>query len=155
MDGDLAAAVVWIVVGLALLAVEATTVTFVALYFGVAALVAGLAAALGAGIPLQLLLFAIVSVVTLVSTRGLVRRALQRTPVVRSNVNSLVGRRGVVTVPITAETGRGQIRVGGEFWTARPYMPDCEAIAAGAPVEVLGIEGVTALVLPLDRALTQ
>jgi membrane protein implicated in regulation of membrane protease activity len=148
------AAVVWIVVGVTLFAVEATTVTFVALYFGVAALVAALAAALGAGVPLQLLLFAIVSVATLVSTRGFVTRALKRTPLVRSNAGSLVGRRGVVTVPITAATGRGQIRVGSEYWTARPYMEDSRDIDEGCPVEVLAIEGNAALVLPLDRALT-
>jgi membrane protein implicated in regulation of membrane protease activity len=148
-------AIVWIVVGIALFALEASTVTFVALYFGVAALVAALAAALGAGIPLQLILFAVVSVATLVSTRGIVKRTMQRTPLVRSNVSSLVGRRGVVTVPITAAAGRGQIRVGTEYWTARPYMEDSGDIEEGAPVEVLAIEGNSALVLPLDRALTE
>lgn len=147
-------AVVWIVVALALFAIEATTVTFVALYFGVAALVAALAAALGAGIPIQVLVFAIVSVGTLVSTRGIITRTLQRTPIVRSNVNALVGRRGVVTVPITQAAGRGQIRVGSDFWTARPYMEDSADIEEGCPVEVLAVEGNAALVLPLDRALT-
>jgi membrane protein implicated in regulation of membrane protease activity len=147
-------AVVWVVVAIALFAVEATTVTFVALYFGVAALVAALAAALGAGVPLQLILFAIVSVLTLVTTRGWVTRTLQRTPVVRSNVNAVIGRRGVVTIPITAEAGRGQIRVGTDYWSARPYMEDGPDIDAGTPVEVLAVEGNSALVIPLDRALT-
>jgi membrane protein implicated in regulation of membrane protease activity len=155
VDADTVAAVVWIVVGLALFAVEATTLTFVALYFGAAALVAALAAALGASVPFQLLLFALVSVVTLVGTRGMITRALQRTPIVRSNVHALVGRRGVVTVPITAETGRGQIRVGGEYWSARLYMEDSRDVAEGVPVEVLAVEGNAALVLPLDRALTE
>jgi membrane protein implicated in regulation of membrane protease activity len=155
VDSDTIAAVVWIVVGLALFAVEATTLTFVALYFGTAALVAALAAALGLNVPLQLLLFALVSVVSLVGTRGMITRALQRSPIVRSNVHALVGRRGVVTVPITSATGRGQIRVGSEFWTARPYMEDSADIADGTPVEVLAIEGNAALVLPLDRALTE
>lgn len=155
MDSDTIAAVVWIVVGLALFAIEATTLTFVALYFGAAALVVALAAVLGLNVPLQLLLFALVSVVGLVGTRGMITRALHRTPIVRSNVNALVGRRGVVTVPITAATGRGQIRVGSEYWTARPYMEDSADIADGTPVEVLAIEGNAALVLPLDRALTE
>lgn len=155
MDSDTIAIVVWIVAGLALFAIEATTLTFVALYFGVAALVAALGAALGAGIPLQVAVFAIVSVATLLGTRGMVTRALQRTPVIRSNVGSLVGRRGVVTVPITAESGRGQIRVGTEYWTARPYMEDSADIEQGTPVEVLQVEGNAALVLPLDRALTE
>ena len=148
-------AIVWIVVGIALFALEAGTLTFVALYFGVAAFVAALAAALGAGVPLQIILFAIVSVVALVSTRGIVKRTMQKTPLVRSNVSSLVGQRGVVTVPITAEAGRGQIRVGTEYWTARPYMHDSGDIDVGVPVEVLAIEGNSALVLPLDRALTE
>lgn len=155
MDSDTIAAVVWVVIGLALFAVEATTLTFVALYFGVAALVTALAAILGLNVPLQLLVFAIVSVASLVGTRGMITRALQRTPIVRSNVHALVGRRGVVTVPITAAAGRGQIRVGSEYWTARPFMEDSGDIDDGTPVEVLAVEGNAALVLPLDRALTE
>jgi membrane protein implicated in regulation of membrane protease activity len=152
---DTAALVFWIVAAVALFAIEATTIAFVALYFGVGALAAALAAGLGAPLALQALVFAAVSVLSLVSTRGLVSRSLQRSPVVRSNVSSLVGRRGVVTVPITEAAGRGQIRVGGEYWTARPYMPDCADIGEGEPVEVLQVEGVTALVLPVNRALTE
>lgn len=149
------ALVVWIVVALALFGIEATTVSFVALYFGVGALVAAVVAAAG-GVPAaQLLVFALVSVATLLATRGTVTRALQRSPVVKSNVNTLVGRRGVVTVPITAATGRGQVRVGTEYWTARPYIEDASDIAEGTAVEVLAVEGVTALVLPLDRQLTE
>jgi membrane protein implicated in regulation of membrane protease activity len=69
-------------------------------------------------------------------------------------VNAVIGRRGVVTIPITADAGRGQIRVGGDYWSARPYMEDGPDIDAGTPVEVLGVEGNAALVHPLDRALT-
>lgn len=149
------AIVVWIVAALALFGIEATTVSFVALYFGVGALTSALAAALGANLAVQLLVFSIVSVAALLSTRKMVARSLQRVPVVRSNVDSLVGRRGVVTVPITAAAGRGQVRVGTEFWTARPYMEDSSDIDEGTPVEILAVEGVTALVLPLDRQLTE
>ncbi len=155
MDDGTTQLVVWIVVAVALFALEATTIAFVALYFGVGALAAALAAALGTPLAVQALVFAAVSVLALVSTRRFVMGSLQRGPVVRSNVNALVGRQGVVTVPITQSAGRGQIRVGGEFWTARPYMPDCADIGEGEPVEVLSVEGVTALVLPVNRALTE
>ncbi len=155
MDNETVAIVVWIVAAVALFAIEATTLVFVALYFGVAALVAALAAALGVGLAGQLAIFAVVSVLTLVLTRGMITRALSRTPITRSNVHSLVGRRGVVTVPITEAAGRGQIRIGSEYWTARPYMEDSGDIESGTQVEVLAVEGVTALVLPLDRALTE
>lgn len=152
---DTVALVVWIVVAVGCFLVEATTIAFVALYFGIGALAAALAAALGAPLALQIGIFSVGSVASLLGTRRMLTDALRRTPLVRSNVNSLVGRRGVVTVPITAASGRGQIRVGSEYWTARPYMADSADIAAGSPVEVLGVEGVTALVLPLDRALTE
>jgi len=148
------ALVVWIVAALALFGIEATTVSFVALYFGVGALVSALAAALGAGLAVQLLVFSVVSVLSLLSTRRWVSRSLMRVPVVKSNVNSLVGRRGVVTHPITAAAGRGQIRVGTEYWSARPYMEGSDDIPAGEDVEILAVEGVSALVLPLDRQLT-
>jgi membrane protein implicated in regulation of membrane protease activity len=148
------AIVVWIVVALALFGIEATTVSFVALYFGVGALVSAVAAALGANLAVQVLVFSVVSVAALLSTRGLVTRTLQRVPVVKSNVNALVGRRGIVTVPITSAAGRGQVRIGTEFWTARPYIEDSADIPEGTAVEVLAVEGVTALVLPLDRELT-
>ena len=155
MSSGTIAIVVWIVAAVALFAIEAATVTFVALYFGVAALAAALAAAVGVGVAGQLGIFAAVAVLTLVLTRGMVTRALARTPVMRSNVHSLVGRRGAVTLPITEASGRGQIRIGGEYWTSRPYMEDSWDIDAGTHVEVLRLEGVTALVLPLDRALTE
>ena len=148
------AVVVWIVAALALFGIEATTVSFVALYFGVGALASALVAAVGGGLALQLLVFSLVSVLTLLATRRWVSRSLTRVPVARSNVNSLVGRRGVVTHAITAAAGRGQIRVGTEFWSARPYIESGD-IPEGETVEVLSIEGVTALVMPLDRQLTE
>jgi len=148
------AVVVWIVAALALFGIEATTVSFVALYFGVGALASALVAAVGGGLALQLLVFSLVSVLSLLAMRRWVSRSLTRVPVHRSNVNSLLGRRGVVTHAITAAAGRGQIRVGTEFWSARPYIESGD-IPEGETVEVLSIEGVTALVMPLDRQLTE
>jgi membrane protein implicated in regulation of membrane protease activity len=39
----------------------------------------------------------------------------------------------------------GRVRIGGEEWSARSYMPD-EVFDAGTQVEVARIEGATALV---------
>lgn len=58
----------------------------------------------------------------------------------------IVGRKAIVTRPISA-TG-GQIRIGeGEFWSARAFEPGGE-IPAGETVEIMLVEGVTALVVP-------
>ncbi|MBA3330813.1 MAG: NfeD family protein, partial [Actinobacteria bacterium] len=58
MDDDTIQLVVWIVAAVALFAIEATTIAFVALYFGVGALAAALAAALGTPLAVQALVFA-------------------------------------------------------------------------------------------------
>lgn len=59
----------------------------------------------------------------------------------------LIGRRAVVMRAVDA-TG-GQIRVGeGEFWSARAYDEE-ESIPPGRSVEILMVDGLTALVAPV------
>ena len=44
----------------------------------------------------------------------------------------------------------GQVKLGGEVWTARPYDED-DVLEPGARVEVLKIDGATALVSNMRR----
>jgi membrane protein implicated in regulation of membrane protease activity len=150
--------VVWVVIAVVLLVAEATTSAFVAVYFGGAALVTAAVAAAGLGTPFQLLAFAILSVGSLLLTRPALKRAAATGGGIRTGVDAMQGRIGVVTRPI-GELDPGQVKVGGETWTARSYY-DEEAIPAGSRVEVVKIEGVTALVIPApspygDSALEQ
>jgi membrane protein implicated in regulation of membrane protease activity len=139
---------VWLLVGVGLLVVEAFTLAFVAIYFGVAALVAAFVAGLGAPLWLQVVVFAAVSLTGLALTRRIATRAV-RGPVVKTNVHALVGRKGIVPKPISLDAGTGQIRIGGDYWTARAYFDDTPEIPEGARVEVMRVEGVTAVVMPL------
>jgi len=141
---------VWLLVGVGLLLVEAVTLAFVAVYFGVAALIAALVAGLGAPTWLQVVLFCAVSLLGLVATRRIATRALGGGQAVRTNVHALVGRRGVVTKAIVADETVGQIRVGGDYWSAKAYFDDAPVIPEGARVEIMKVEGVTAVVMPLD-----
>jgi membrane protein implicated in regulation of membrane protease activity len=138
--------VIWVVVAVVLLIAEATTSAFVAIYFGLAAIAAAAVAAAGLGVPLQLVAFAALSVGALTLTRPALKRAVGRTPAIRTGVDAMQGRIGVVTRAI-AELEPGQVKVGGEVWTARCYY-DEEPIAVGSRVEVVKVEGVTALVIP-------
>jgi membrane protein implicated in regulation of membrane protease activity len=62
----------------------------------------------------------------------------------------LAGRRGVVTRAIDA--AGGQIRIGvGEFWSARAYDPS-DTIPVGTPVEVVLVDGLTALVERVEQS---
>ncbi len=139
---------VWLLVGVGLLVLEAVTLAFVAIYFGVAGLVAALIAGLGAPLWLQVVVFCVVSLVGLGLTRRIATQAL-RGPVVKTNVHGLAGRRGVVTKPISRDGG-GQVRIGGDYWTAQAYFDDADVIPEGARVEVMKVEGVTAVVMPIE-----
>ena len=61
----------------------------------------------------------------------------------RTGTDALVGRKATVTRRVDAAGGR--VRIGGEEWSARSYLDD-EVYAEGATVDVVRIEGATALV---------
>ena len=61
----------------------------------------------------------------------------------RTGTDALVGRKAIVTRRVDAAGGR--VRIGGEEWSARSYLDD-EVYAEGATVDVVKIEGATALV---------
>ena len=148
---DTASLIIWLVGALVLIAVETTTLAFVAVYVALGALCAAIATGVGAGFGGQVGVFVVVSVLSLVLTRKPLRKALGKTPLVRSNVQTIVGRHAVVTVPVPAGPGsRGQIKVGTEYWSAKREQDIGDAIPEGTTVEVLGIEGVTAVVRPLE-----
>lgn len=144
MSGTTALAV-WLVIAVLLLGVEMVTLAFIALYLAAGAIGAAIAGAVGGNLAIQVLVFALVSIVTLVLTRRPLMRLMDRSPKAISNALTVVGKRGQITVPISEGPGhRGQVRVGTEFWTASSI--DEHAIAEGETVEVTAIEGVTARV---------
>lgn len=139
---------IWLVVALVLVGVELATLAFIALYLAVGALGAGIASVAGAELPLQVLVFAVVAIASLVLTRRPLMRALGKTPAGVSNAPTVLGKRAVVTVAVDAGPGqRGQVRVGTEFWSAR--SEDENPIASGTTVEVAGIDGVALVVRPV------
>ena len=137
--------VIWVVAAGVLLAVEATTTAFVAVYFGVAAAITAILAVLGLPVALQLAAFAALSVGGMVATRPALKRLASKAPVMRTGVDAMRGRRGIVIKPI-AELDPGQVKLDGEIWTARSYFD--EPIPEGTRIEVVEVRGVTALVVP-------
>ena len=85
-----------------------------------------------------LVIFAVISVASLVCLRPIIHRAHKRT-VVSSNVDELIHKKGRMTKGCD-EFNHGEVKIGGVLWTA--YASDEKTpIDAGAVVEVLAIEG--------------
>ena len=139
--------IIWLVLMIAFLMVEAQSVTMVSLWFGAGALAALIAALCGAEFWLQAVIFFVVSIALLACLRPLVRKYF--TPkITKTNVDSVIGSEGLVTAEINNVTAQGQVKLGAMEWTARSTSG--EIIPAGTLVKVDKIEGVKAFVTPVQ-----
>jgi membrane protein implicated in regulation of membrane protease activity len=108
-----------------------------------AAVGAAVAAGIGGGAILQLLVFIAVSLASLAFLRPIARRHIRMPALTRTGTAALVGTKALVLQQVDANGGR--VRIGGEEWSARAYFEE-QTLAPGARVEVAKIEGATALV---------
>jgi len=133
----------WAILGLLLIALELVTPSFFIIFFGLGALAASAAAALGYSIFVQLLVFLVITLIGFVFLRKYSLK-MQGGAATQTNYEALVGKMGVVTKTIAVETGLGQVRVRGEDWSA---LAETRAeIAQGEMVEVLAVSGVRLIV---------
>ncbi len=140
--------IIWLVLMIAFLMVEAQSVTMVSLWFGAGALAALIATLFGAEFWLQAVIFFVVSIALLACLRPLVRKYF--TPkITKTNVDSVIGSEGLVTADINNVTAQGQVKLGAMEWTARSTSG--EDIPAGTLVKVDKIEGVKAFVSPVTE----
>jgi membrane protein implicated in regulation of membrane protease activity len=136
---------VWVIVAVALAGVELFTPgLFVAGLLVLPALAAALVAALGAGAAAQLIAFIVGSAASALVVRPLARRHVRMPAQLRTGTAALVGAPATVLQRVDRDGGR--VRIGGEEWSARSFMDD-QVIEPGARVEVVKIEGATAIVL--------
>lgn len=135
---------VWWMIAAGVLAVgEIFTMGFFLGPIAVAALLAALVAAVGAGLSVQWIVFILASLGSLAVLRPIAKRHLRTPPRIRTGTAALVG--GPATVVERVDLNGGCVKIGGELWTARAYDDD-EAFEPGARVEVMKIDGATALV---------
>ena len=109
----------------------------------VAAVIAAALAVAGLGAVVQLLAFVVASIASVAVLRPLARSHLSVPPMLRTGTAALVGTKALVLERVDVNGGR--VRIGGEEWSARSFMED-QVLEPGARVEVVKIEGATALV---------
>lgn len=139
--------IVWLVLMVVFLAVEAATVTMVSLWFAAGSLVALVASLLHAQVWLQVTLFLAVSALLLAALRPMAQKHF--TPKLsKTNVDAIVGSRGYVTADIDNISATGTVKLGAMEWTARSTTGS--VIPKGALVQVDKIEGVKAFVTAVE-----
>ncbi len=146
MTGNL---IFWAVVLVAAVIAEAVTLQLVTIWFAAGALAAMGASAMGMPMPVQILVFTVVSALLFCATRPLIRK-LQVKDILPTNADAEVGKIAVVTEQVSNEDNTGRVRIGGVNWKAKSF--DGSVFPVGANVCVEKISGTTAYVSAQENA---
>jgi membrane protein implicated in regulation of membrane protease activity len=140
---------VWVGLAALLGLAELASLDFTLLMLAAGALVAAGVAVVAPGLFwLQLVVGLIAAAAMLVAIRPLLVRKLHHNHgELKTGTAHVVGRSGVVVREVGPDGG-GSIRLSGELWTALPFDGH-STIAPGIRVEVMEIDGATAVVYPV------
>ena len=141
-------AVMWIIALVVFVIVEAVTAQLVSVWFAGGSVVALILSLLDFDIKVQIIAFVISSLAFLIIALPTIRKHLKMDSV-PMNADSLVGMTGMVTIDIDSNEETGQIKVRGQYWSARNTEEGI--IPAGRKVEIKGIEGVHLIVQELKE----
>lgn len=126
----------WLIAAIVLVIIEICTAGFGSICFAVGAGFAALVAGLGGSYVWQFVVFAAVSMLTFVFLRPIAIRWLDsRSKDVKTNVDALVGRKGIVSERIDASQHLGRVAIDGDDW--RAVSSDGSVIEKGTSVEIL------------------
>ena len=134
----------WIILAGIFFVIEMATVGFLVFWFGIGALIAMIVSLFTSNLAIQTAVFVFSSAILLFFTRPLVNKFSKKDEEVQTNAYSIIGKRGIVIKDIDPISGKGQVKIETEIWSAK--SADDRKIEKGIAVEVLDIEGVKAIV---------
>ncbi|HEV7805665.1 MAG TPA: NfeD family protein [Solirubrobacteraceae bacterium] len=139
---------IWILLAVILAVGEVISLSFFLAPFAVGALLGAVAELAGTGTAVALIVFLVSSGLLTGFVRPIARRHMHTPAQIRTGTAALVGQTAVVTERV--DDRAGAVKLGGEVWTARPYV-EGEVIEPGRRVDVVQIQGATALVSDGER----
>ena len=141
--------IVWLIALVIFIIIEIITLGLATIWFACGSLVAFLASLFGANVAVQLVVFTIVSLASLLTVRPYVARKfnLQRT---KTNCDVLINQEAKVTERIDNHNQTGAAYINGLEWTARSL--DDQVIEAGQIVRVVEVQGVKLMVKKSEEA---
>ena len=137
-------AIYWLTAMVILLGIEIATLGLTTIWFAGGCLGAFIAAVAGADVTIQIIVFFVISLILLFVTRPVAVRYLNKGRV-KTNADSLIGKRAVVTKAIDNLKAEGEAEINGQIWTARS-ADEYVKIEEGKVVEICRISGVKLIV---------
>ncbi len=138
---------IWFLSAIVLIVAEMFTPGFWLACLAVGCVAAGLVGLIPfAGLTLETVAFAATSLASMIGLRPLMLRRFQLGPGggVRTGVDALLGKRGVVLERIDPVSRKGRVKVDGEDW--RGASVDDTPIEVGARITVIQVDGTTLMV---------
>ena len=130
---------------------EIITVGFLLFWFGIASLISMVVSFFTSNLVIQMVVFLVSSVILILATKPFVKKFMNKKNIA-TNAYSLIGKTGLVIQEIDNVKGIGQIKVGGEVWSAQ--SEDNSVIPVNTEIELTKIDGVKAIVKPIKISIT-
>ena len=137
--------ILWLALMIVFLLVEANSVSLVSIWFAVGSFGALVADLLNAPVWAEILIFFVISSALLAALRPFVKKFI-KPKIIATNADSVIGSKGYVTEDIDNLSARGQVKLGGMFWSARSTSG--QPICTDTKITVDRIEGVKVFVSP-------
>lgn len=134
---------IWIAFAVFMVICEALTSQLVSIWFVIGAVAAAVTCFFTDDILIQSLVFVVISFVSLLATRPIVKK-IKKKNMVPTNSDRLIGRVGIVKTDIINSKGQGQVIIDGSVWSAK--SSDETEVKSGANVKIVAIEGVKLVV---------
>lgn len=132
--------IIWLVLIILFIFIEANTAMLLTVWFVGGAVLALIASLLSVSFPIQILIFVVSSAIFLFIGLKLRKRLnvgrFNRTP---TNADRLIGQIAVVTIPIDSLRGLGQVKVAGMHWSA--ITESKVELSTGSEVRIIAIQG--------------
>lgn len=146
----MAAYQIWLIIAIVLVIIEICTAAFGSICFAIGAGFSAIAAGLGAGLTWQIVIFAVVSLLTFIFLRPFILKFMDRkSKDVKTNADALVGRKAVVSERIDASQLTGRVAVDGDDWKA--VSENGEIIEKGTMVEIVKLDSIILTVKQINN----
>lgn len=135
----------WAALIVVFLIVEGITAGLASIWFALGSIAALISVFFGAPVWLQITIFIVVSTVSLIFTRPLARKYVNKRTQ-PTNADRVIGKTATVTERIDNLAGKGYVSVDGRLWPARSKSG--EPLEPGTVAVVRAIEGIKLIVEP-------
>lgn len=137
---------VWLILAGIFVIGEVITSGFLIFWFSLGSLIAMIVSFFIPDVIVQTTVFLISSVILILATKPLVKK-FANIDTIKTNAQSIIGKKGLVTKDINSIKATGQVKIEGELWSA--IGKDDMDIPKGTEVEVNEIKGVKVIVTPI------